>query len=121
MTTTPTLEQIARATDLVTKIAEIAGLEHDLDEGGVGLLRVHAPPHGWLTWHNILDPRAFQAVLLGLPFVYVSTIWRELCPVSQPGKLADGDFEGHLLQWILTPAGMLRVYEEIVRAWEDDQ
>lgn len=105
----PTPEQLTRAAELAPRVAQSQGWwyysgscrwicrglspcpENVIDLGDLGLL----------------DPRAFQAVVLALPGGLVTEV------IQGIAELAPDDATS-LWQWLLTPAGMLALYEALV-------
>jgi hypothetical protein len=105
MTSTPTPEQTARAAELAPRVAEIAGL---LWHPRSQRLCIEGGSPGRAV--DLLDPRAFQAVLLALP--------PELQLVGEAAvcEIADGKYYSafrSVLALALTPAGMLAFYEAL--------
>jgi hypothetical protein len=111
--TKPTLEQTARAAELAPRVAAIIGWscysEPNRFPSGVYI----CPDVAYRREPKLdpLDCRAFQQVLLALPFTVsyeledaLRLIWED----SPEWRITT------FLQWLLTPAGMLAFYEALV-------
>lgn len=104
----PTPEQLQRAAELAPRVAAIAGLPHD--EGERGFIHILRGELGY--WTGLLDPRAFQAVLLALPpDAADQAVWHALPSVGK-----DADPITSIVRRFLTPSGMLAFYEALVDA-----
>lgn len=86
----PTPEQLTRAAELAPRVLKSIGVDR------VTRSNNHLS--------NLLDPRAFQAVVLALPTSRL---------IAAVGDCRPGD-EALLLRHTLTPAGMLAFYEALV-------
>ena len=97
----PTAEELTRAAELAPRVAEIANLPYKAGAQSIIVDKWGRYPA------TILDPRAFQAVVLALPEGVVSEVcWRVEKQNDAPMIL--------LLARLLTPAGMLAFYEALV-------
>lgn len=96
----PTPEQLTRAAELATRVAEIVGWR----SSNSGEVRIPTGQYYWL-----LSPRAFQAVVLALPGELVRAAMLDQLQ-GNPHEYGELD----LIRWTLTPAGMLAFYEALV-------
>lgn len=113
----PTPEQQARAAEISKRCAEVAGVEVEWDGIYRRLLWVSPWFSAGETW-DILDPRCFQAFVLGLPGAVLGAAWvdfRRRCPAH----LKDPD--GECLKWDHSPGGMLALAEAVLEEFNRDQ
>ncbi len=104
-----TPEQLQRAAELAPKVAELAGnsitlFQYNTREPSQFLINNTLDGGCTTEVVDLLDIRAFQAVVLALPDDVVGRIlYAELW--DEKGRL--------LFKWLLTPAGMLAFYEAL--------
>jgi len=103
----PTPEQLEEAAELAPKLNQALGLPIDTN----GMLKV--PQDVSLFSIHILDPRAFAAVVAGLPKGAVNGAMTAAIESWQSDL--DASLKLDFLQWLLTSTGMLAFYREVVR------